>query len=234
MPRQCTVCAHAARAAIDAALVSGATPYELHSTYTDLSREALQRHKADHLPEKLLKAQEIREIADADRLKDELEHIYARINKLFGACDEWLTDADDPTRYDLGPRAHELKVTYEEPQSDGRALRRKATLAELLATVEDTGDTRRGVVMVETKSADPRDLILKTAGRLQGQLELVAKLIGELDERPQINLNISPEWLELRAVIVQALQPHPDALQSVLGALEGTVEGESTAGDEQW
>jgi hypothetical protein len=59
----------------------------------------------------------------------------------------------------------------------------------------------------------------------RGYLELLAKLVGELDDRPQINLNISPEWLELRAVIVGALDPHPDALQSVLGALESAENG---------
>ena len=36
-----------------------------------------------------------------------------------------------------------------------------------------------------------------------------------------VNLNVSPEWLELRAVIVGALAPHPEALGAVVGALEG-------------
>ena len=56
----------------------------------------------------------------------------------------------------------------------------------------------------------------------RGNLELLAKLLGELDERPVVNLNVSPEWLELRAVIVTALEPHPEALGAVVGALEGT------------
>jgi hypothetical protein len=55
----------------------------------------------------------------------------------------------------------------------------------------------------------------------RGNLELLAKLLGELDERPVVNLNLSPEWLELRAVIVTALEPHPEALRAVVGALEG-------------
>jgi hypothetical protein len=53
----------------------------------------------------------------------------------------------------------------------------------------------------------------------RGNLELLAKLLGELDERPVVNLNVSPEWLELRAVIVGALEPHPQALSAVVGAL---------------
>ena len=55
----------------------------------------------------------------------------------------------------------------------------------------------------------------------RGNLELLAKLLGELDERPVVNLNVSPEWLELRAVIVGALGSHPEALRDVVGALEG-------------
>jgi hypothetical protein len=59
----------------------------------------------------------------------------------------------------------------------------------------------------------------------RADLELLAKLIGQLDERPTINVLISPEWLELRAVIVTALQPHPDALSGVLRALEEAENG---------
>jgi hypothetical protein len=59
----------------------------------------------------------------------------------------------------------------------------------------------------------------------RGNLELLGKLAGELDERPVVNLNVSPEWLELRAVIVGALEPHPAAHRAVLRALEGAGNG---------
>jgi hypothetical protein len=59
----------------------------------------------------------------------------------------------------------------------------------------------------------------------RGNLELLAKLLGELDERPVVNLSVSPEWLELRAVIVTALGPHPEALRAVVGALESGGNG---------
>lgn len=53
----------------------------------------------------------------------------------------------------------------------------------------------------------------------RGNLELLAKLLGELDDRPQVNILVSPEWVELRAVIVGALRPHPEARESVLRAI---------------
>jgi hypothetical protein len=57
----------------------------------------------------------------------------------------------------------------------------------------------------------------------RSNLELLAKLMGELDERPSVavNLNVSAEWLQLRTVLVTALDPYPDAQAAVVGAIEG-------------
>ena len=46
---------------------------------------------------------------------------------------------------------------------------------------------------------------------MQKQIELQAKLIGELDDRPQVNLLLAPQWLELQVQILAALQPYPEA-----------------------
>jgi hypothetical protein len=55
-------------------------------------------------------------------------------------------------------------------------------------------------------------------------LELIAKLTGELNERPQtVNLMMAPAWLQVRAALFEALIPYPEALEAVagrLGALE--------------
>ena len=59
----------------------------------------------------------------------------------------------------------------------------------------------------------------------RSNLELLAKLLGELDDRPQLNVLISAEWLELRAVIVSALGPYSEARGAVLRALEGAGNG---------
>jgi hypothetical protein len=59
----------------------------------------------------------------------------------------------------------------------------------------------------------------------RSNLELLTKLLGELDERPVINLHVSPEWLELRAVIVGALEPYSEAQGAVLRAIEGAGNG---------
>jgi transposase-like protein len=76
---------------------------------------------------------------------------------------------------------------------------------DILERAEKTGNLRTALAAIS---------------QARGNLELLGKLAGELDERPQVNLNVSPQWLELRAVIVGALEPHPAAHRAVLRALE--------------
>ena len=60
--------------------------------------------------------------------------------------------------------------------------------------MEDTGDLR-------TALAGIRELV-----RI---VELTAKMIGELDERPQVNVLVAPGWLQVRAALLDALRQYP-------------------------
>ena len=51
-------------------------------------------------------------------------------------------------------------------------------------------------------------------------LELLARITGELDERMQVNILASPQWLAIQGVIVAALVPFPEAAAAVAGRLE--------------
>ncbi len=53
----------------------------------------------------------------------------------------------------------------------------------------------------------------------RSNLELLAKLLGELQQEGTVNVTVSPEWLTLRAVVITALHPYPDAAQAVSRAL---------------
>jgi hypothetical protein len=48
-------------------------------------------------------------------------------------------------------------------------------------------------------------------------LELLAKLLGDLDTQPTVNVLIAPT---VQAVIIAALEPYPDARQAVADALK--------------
>jgi hypothetical protein len=160
VPRSCTICTHPEREAIDEALVGGIAFPALVAKYR-VSKDSLSRHKANHLPARLVMAQAAEEVAQADTLLDQV-----------------------------------------------RDLQRRAL--EILDKAEEAGELRTALGAIR---------------EARGNLELLAKLLGELDERPVVNLNLSPEWLELRAVIVAALEPHSEAREAVLRAIGGAGSG---------
>ena len=63
------------------------------------------------------------------------------------------------------------------------------------------------------------DLALRAIDRVHKQIELQAKLLGDLDERPQVHLHLSPAWIEVRTVIISALSSYPEARAAVAAAL---------------
>ena len=86
----------------------------------------------------------------------------------------------------------------------------QAHALDILEHAEEAGDLRTALAAIS---------------QARGNLELLGKLAGELDERPVVNLNVSPEWLELRTVIVGALEPYSEARGAVLRAIEGSANG---------
>jgi hypothetical protein len=67
VPLPCSICKRGDRLAIDKALVAGTPIPELTARYR-ASPDALLRHKHRHLPLRLVKAQEAREVTEADQL----------------------------------------------------------------------------------------------------------------------------------------------------------------------
>ena len=67
--------------------------------------------------------------------------------------------------------------------------------------------------------------LLKAVDRIQRQLELQAKLLGELQQEGTINVTVSPEWVTLRAVILSAVTPYPDAAKAISAALSVSTRG---------
>lgn len=77
MTRVCTVCRHPNRPAIDEALVRGEPMRAVADRYA-LSEAAVRRHKAEHLPEALVKASERVEATSADDLLAQVQQIQTR------------------------------------------------------------------------------------------------------------------------------------------------------------
>lgn len=192
MARVCTICSHPQREAIETTLVKGGSNRSIAKQF-GVSPSAVLRHARDHLPEVVAAVRAIEPIEPPNRstlvsaiaaeeqrginVLAELERCFLRVNKLFDACDVWLTDPRDPTRYDIGPRAGDVDVVYEVRNEGGDLLdRKKVKLSWLYRAVERMArkpDYALKIVEGETKYADPRKLILDTASQLKGQLEFL-------------------------------------------------------------
>src|SRR5215211_1493204 len=99
-----------------------------------------------------------------------------------------------------------------------------ANADDLLAKVEELR-LKAMDVLTQAEEAHDHRVVLAAIDRASKQLELLAKLLGEISDAPQVNIHLHPEWIELRTVIVGALEPHPEARGAVLRAIEGVDNG---------
>jgi hypothetical protein len=157
MPRSCTICEHPDRDSIDRALVGDSSNLSVSALF-GVSESAVRRHKANHLPAKLVMAQAAEEVAQADDLLDQVRDLQTR------------------------------------------------TLA-ILKAAESTNQHRTALSAIR---------------EARSNLELLAKLLGELDDRPQVNILISPT---VQTAIIAALRPYPEARLAVAHALGELEDG---------
>ena len=159
MARKCVVCEHEKINEINEALLAGETYRNIAKRFS-VSISSLSRHKNQHIPKAMTKAQEAQEVAQADNLLEQVQNLQAK----------------------------ELSI---------------------LAKAEASGDLRTALQGIrEARSC----------------LELLAKLQGELQQEGTVNITLAPEWLELRTVILQSLEPWPEARLAIAQAVK-EVEG---------
>ncbi len=92
-----------------------------------------------------------------------------------------------------------------------------ATADNLLEKVQDL-QSRTLAILDKAEAAGDLRTALGAIREARGNVELLAKLLGELDERPQVNvIMIAPE---VRDAIVRALTPYGEARLAVAQALE--------------
>lgn len=77
---------------------------------------------------------------------------------------------------------------------------------------------------------------LRALKEMREVVELCAKLTGELNQQQTVvhqHLHVTPEWAALRSVMLQALQPYPEARAALVAALEGSraLEGPAPIGE---
>jgi hypothetical protein len=83
--------------------------------------------------------------------------------------------------------------------------------------------TRTEAILTTAEESGKVSVALSAVREMRELLRLLGNASGELDERPSVTVNLlaSPEWLTVRARIVAALAPFPDAREAVALALAG-------------
>lgn len=97
---------------------------------------------------------------------------------------------------------------------------RLATATNYLDKLQEIQKTAAGLLDKAMKAEDLRSSasFLK---ELREELRLWAELEGKLAAQPQVTIINHPEWLELRTLILTALDPFPQAKEAIVNAIRG-------------
>jgi hypothetical protein len=114
-----------------------------------------------------------------------------------------------------------------------RAVRLEPTMVEGLNVVNALTTSHRKTLEILSDALNEGDrrtalLAIRTENK---QLELMAKLTGQLNEAPQLNLLMSPSFVKLKQVLIKTLEPHPQLRLEVSEALNKLAEGENGSHD---
>jgi transposase-like protein len=145
--------------------------------------------------------------------KEEIDRLLVRGDSIAGIARDFAVSEDAlkrhfdnhvPKTLAASPSAKEItdadKLLFEIEEVKNRALR-------LLDKAENAQDTR---------VYGPPSQYLK---EFREYVRLMAELSGKLAAQPQITIINHPQWIELRTVIIEALDPYPDAKAAVVRAI---------------
>jgi hypothetical protein len=109
-----------------------------------------------------------------------------------------------------------------------KAAQETAQADDLLGQVKALRNKSMSLLLAAEKSGDLRTA-LAGVREARACLELLAEMSQAIDRRPQINLLVSPEWLTVRAALLDVLRAHPEARTAVAARLVA-IEGGRAAG----
>ena len=171
---RCSVCDHPQRSEIDKSLAVDKSSIRDIALQYGVGHMAVQRHKqSGHVSQALVTYERDRKSGSLITTAEIFHRNVERLSLAQDAVHRWLTDPDQPDRYDIGPRAGEVTVTYDDWQDlseQGKPTKKKATLGVLLKEAERVhGITVTGF---EFKHADPRKLLTDYSSELRGEVKL--------------------------------------------------------------
>ena len=101
----------------------------------------------------------------------------------------------------------------------------RASRADSLLDRIEALQARTLAILEATEETHDHRVALAAIREARSNLELIGEVTRELDRTPTLNLHLNPEWLELRTVIVAALERHTQARGDVLRAISEAGNG---------
>jgi len=145
------------------------------------------------------------------------------------ACVSGKTDRGIAGQYDLS----DSSVNRHRNKCLTRQLLKASEIKNVAHADTLLGDIRslkdRAVsILDQAESGKELDTALRAIREVRGCIELLAKVTGELQDGPTVNVLVSAEWVTIQNNVLNALEPYPDARIAVAGALK-TIEGVANA-----
>jgi hypothetical protein len=136
---------------------------------------------------------------------------------------------DISTRFDVSTSALSSHLNNHLASYVQQALNEYGTSkgVKVLDKLTSTLDRLDGFLDEAESKQDAREFVT-VAAELRKELELLAKLQGELAQEGTVNIPLHPEYVQVRTAIVQAVDPYPqakEAISQVMLEIEGGGNG---------
>jgi recombinational DNA repair protein RecR len=105
------------------------------------------------------------------------------------------------------------------------ALARDAERAARADTLLDRMEALQRQTLAILDAPEDQRTALAAIAQARRNLELIAEITEQLDRRGTVNLELTVEWQEVKAVLVNTLASYPEAQQAVFNALEEVPDG---------
>ena len=105
------------------------------------------------------------------------------------------------------------------------ALARDAERAARADTLLDRMEALQSQTLAILDAPEDQRTALAAIAQARHNLELIGEVTKELDRAGSINLELTVEWQEVKAVLVNTLASYPEAQQAVFSALEEAPSG---------
>jgi hypothetical protein len=106
------------------------------------------------------------------------------------------------------------------------ALARDAERAARADSLLDRMEALQSQTLAILDAPEDQRTALAAIAQARRNLELIGEVTKELDRAGTINLELTVEWQEVKAVLVNTLASYPEAQQAVFNALEEAPNGD--------